>query len=380
MIIIFSFSLGIYLARKLILTKDYNIFSIKNFSLVILFCIVTIPGILLDKITSQETYFVELIGRKITEREDDKIKFLLMTELSNFSENKTVEKNLKTKNKLPEFAFSIWSDSKFSEENFNTAVIILDTNQAVLSDFIFNSQILNPDSIVKYADINFFRKKVLYNAVSDTSVMSDSLESEAMEDTDEEEISNENYSEEDISSLFIADKIVILKNETDKYYLGIVPIEKIGLRNTAFETNLGYLLLAVQYESRNFLMQSSMQMFKNYSKDNLFDKLISTPTITEYAGGEIVSSTNQDLSKANTFSLDAFREATKFKEDKSDWRYEIINNERYRTFYIIALPEKSTGIERIFSISLKRNDFKLTTFFYLKYILFVVFVYLLHSR
>lgn len=375
-IIIFSFSLGIYLARKLILTKDYNIFSIKNFSLVILFCIVTIPGILLDKITSQETYFVELIGRKITEREDDKIKFLLMTELSNFSENKIVEKNLKTKNKLPEFAFSIWSDSKFSEENFNTAVIVLDTNKIVLSDFIFNSQILNPDSIVKYADNNFFRKKALYKAVSDTSVTADSLESEAMEDTDEGEISNENYSEEDVNSLFIADKIVILKNETDKYYLGIVPIEKIGLKNTAFETNLGYLLLAVQYESRNFLMQSSMQLFKNYSKDNLFDKLISTPIITEYAGGEIVSSTNQDLSKANTFSLDAFREATKFKEDKSDWRYEIINNERYRTFYIIALPENSSGMERIFSISLKRNDFKLTTFFYLKYILFVVFVYL----
>ena len=373
-IIFLSFTFGVYLARKLILTKNYRLFSIKNFSLVILFCIVTIPGILLDKITSQETYFVELIGRKITEPEDDKIKFLLMTELSNFSEDKKIETNLKTKNKLPELGFSVWSDSKFSEENFNTAVIILDTNKVILSDFIFNSQILNPDSVLKYADVNFFKKEALYKAMEDTSSVSDSLENIAMEDSEEEEFSNENFAE-GLNSLFITDKIVILKNESEKYYLGIVPIEKIGLKNTSFETNLGFLLIAVQYESKNFLTQSSMQLFKNYSKDNLFDKLISTPIITEYSGGEIVTSTNQDLSKSNTLSLDAFRESIKFKEDKTDWRYEIINNDKFRTFYIVA-PQSGKSPERIFSISLRRNDLKLITFFYLKYVLFVVFVYL----
>ncbi len=374
-IILFSFFLGIYIARKLMLTKDYKIFTIKNFSLVILLCIVTIPGILLDKITTQETYFVELIGRKITEREDDKIKFLLMTELSNFSESKEIETNLKIKDKLTELAFSVWSESKFSEENFNTAVIILDTNKTILSDFIFNSQILNSDSILKYAEYNYFKKRNLYDRLNDTSSVSDSLENVAMEESEEDEISNENYTD-DLNTIFITDKIVIMKNESDKYYLGIVPVEKIGLKNTPFETKLGYLLLAVQYESKNFLTQSSMYLFKNYSRDNLFDKLISNPTITEYLGGEIVSSTNQDLSKANTFSLDAFRETIKFKDDKSDWRYEIINNERYRTFYIAAPQEDGSGIEKVFSISLKRNDFKLTTFFYLKYILFVVFIYL----
>ena len=373
-IIVFSFTFGVYLARKLILTKSYNLFSIKNFSVVILFCIITVPGILLEKITSQETYFVELIGRKITEQDDDKIKFLLMTELSNFSEDRNIEKNLKIKAKLPELGFSVWSDSKFSEENFNTAVIILDTNKTILSDFIFNSQVLNPDSIVKYAGENFFRKEVLYKSLSDTSSENDTLENIAMEDSEESDLFTETMSE-DLNSLFITDKIVILKNESDKYYLGIVPLEKIGLKNTSFETNLGYLLIAVQYESKNFLTQSSMQLFKNYSKDNLFDKLISTPIITEYSGGEIVTSTNQDLSKANTMSLDVFRESVRDKEDKTDWRYEIINNDKYRTFYIIA-PQVSRSAERIFSISLKRNDFKLITFFYLKYILFVVFVYL----
>ena len=374
--IILSFSFGVYLARKIILSKNYNVFSIKNFSIVILFCIITIPGILLDKITSQETYYVELIGRKITESNNDRIKFLLMTELSNISENKKIENDVKVRNRLSELAFSVWSDSKFSEENYNTAVIILDTNKKILSDFIFNSQILNSDSVLKYSDENFFKKKNSYKTVSDTSSSEDSLYSEMQDGSDEEEeVTDENPAEE-IENIFVTDKIVILKNETDKYYLGIVPIEKIGLRYTSFETNLGYLLFAVQYESKNFLTQSTMQLFKNYSKDNLFDKLISTPIITEYLGGEIVSSTNQDLSKSNTLSLDAFREAVRYKEDKSAWRYEVINNERYRTFYIIAPSENGISTERIFSISLKRNDFKLTTFFYLKYILFVVSVYL----
>ncbi|MEO8663848.1 MAG: ATP-binding protein [Ignavibacteria bacterium] len=376
MIIVLSFFMGFYAARKLMLTQKYNIFSVKNFSLIILFCIITIPGILLDKITSQETYFVELIGRKVTERDDDKIKFLLMTELTNISEDKKIENNIKDRNKLSELAFSIWSDSKFSEENFNTAVIILDTNKKILSDFVFNSKNTTPDSIVSYSDANYFKKKDLYRTIIDTTGDLDSLSDENMEEDSEDDLSAEN-NPEDISNLFITDKILILKNTADKYYLGIIPIEKIGLRNTSFQTNLGYLLVAVQYESKNFLTQSSMQLFKNYSKDNLFDKLISTPIITEYVGGEIVTSTNQDLSKANTLSLDAFHESIKSRNEKNEWRYEIINNEKYRTYYIAASQDNGTSSERIFSISLKRNDFKLTTFFYLKFILFVVLIYLL---
>ncbi len=372
LIIVFSFSFGFYLVRKILLSHHYSIFSVKNFSIIVLFCIATIPGILLEKITSQETHFVELIGRKITESDDDRIKFLLMTELSTISENTKLENTLKNKNKLPELAFSVWSDSKFSEENFNTAVIILDTNKKILSDFIFNSQSLNSDSIIKYANTNFFKKKHDIKTIVDTSAILDSTDNDY---GTEDEASFESNTG-DANNQYITDNLIILKNEADKYYLGLVPIEKIGLRNTAFHTNLGYLLVTVQYETKNFLVQSSMQIFKNYSKDNLFDKLISTPIITEYARGEIVSSTNQDLSKANTLSLDAFREAIKFRGDKFDWRYEIINNERYRTFYILAPLEKKTDSEKIFSISLRRNDFKLTTFFYLKFILFVVFVYL----
>ncbi|MEO6695045.1 MAG: ATP-binding protein [Ignavibacteria bacterium] len=385
LIILFSFSFGFYISLKIFLDKGYNIFSIKNFSLVMLFCIIIIPGILLEKITSQETNFIELIGKKFSEKEDERIKFLLLTELSNISENKNIETTLRNKNKVSELGFSVWAESKFSEENFNTAVVVVDTNKKILSDFIFNSQSLAADSIVKFADNNFFKKKISFKPEFDTAAAEDSLITD--EESDEvivgegEEIENaeevaEDSGGDDISSLYITDNILILKNENEKYYLGIVPMEKVDLKNTSFATKLGYLLVAVQYETRNFPVQSSMELFKNYSKDNLYDKLISNPIMTEYIGGEIVSSTNQDLSKSNTLSLDAFREAIKFKNNKSDWRYEIVNNEKYRTYYTLVTPQGSEN-ERIYSISLKRNDFKLTTFFYLKFILFAVVIYLL---
>ncbi|MBK7253884.1 MAG: hypothetical protein IPI04_08185 [Ignavibacteria bacterium] len=204
----------------------------------------------------------------------------------------------------------------------------------------------------------------------------DSLEQdEDILDEEDEFFSNTNSAGSDNFSA--TDNIIILDNKEDKYYLGIVPVEKADLKNTTFATNLGYLMIAVQYESKNLLFQSSIQLFKNYTKDNLFEKLISDPIITEYIGGEIISSNNKDLSKANTLSLDAFRESVKTKNEKNNWRYELINNEKYRTYYILASPSDGSIIERIYSISLKRNDFKLTTFFYLKFILFAVFVYLL---
>lgn len=373
LIIFFSFGFGVFLGVRIFLSNKYRIFSAKNISIIILFCTIIIPGILLENITSQETEFVEIIGKNIAEQDNDKIKFLLMTELSNIAESKRLEKDIRNKNKLTELGFSIWAESKFSEENFNSAIIILDTNKKIQSDFIFNSDVLIPDSIIVFASSNLKSIKPVFE--TETNVFNDSIDSEYILEEDEEY--TEDVPELSSKNIFVSDNVIIMDNSDEKYYLGIVPIEKVELKNTSFATTLGYLLVAVQYESKNLLVQSSLQLFKNYSKDNFYEKLISKPVITEYVGGEVFSSTNRDLSKDNTISLDAFRESVRDKGEKSNWRYEIINNEKYRTFYILANSKENTGKERIYSISLKRNDFKLTVFFYLKFILFAVFVYLL---
>ncbi len=369
LIIILSFTLGIYLSFKLYFSKTYNVFSLRNFSVIVIFCMVTVPGILLEKITSQETHFVELIGSRISEKEDDRVRYLLITELSRLTDNKNLESDLIDKSKQQELAFSVWSDSKFSEESFNTAVIITDTNRRKKSDFIFGPADMNSDSVLAFAEKNFFKKKTV-DLVKDSLFLSDTLA------TEEEEIEEFEFESEEPENVYETDKITVLKNDIEKYYLAIVPIEILNLRGTSFETKLGYLMTAVEYDSKNYLLQSATQLFRNYSGDKLFDKLISTPVITEYVGGDIAGSTNRDLSKENTISLNAFKESIKNKPEKSGWRYEIINNEKYRTYYIQAAPEELTLDERIFAISLKRNDIKLIVFFYLKFILFTLVIYI----
>jgi len=375
-IIVSVFLFGSYLGWKLYKFKNYNVYSLKNFSVLILICIITIPGILLENITSQETRYVELIGNKIADKDDDKIKFLLLTELSDISNDKKIENNIRNKNKLKELGFSIWNESKFSEENLNTSVIILDTNRKVVSDFMFNSNAMILDSIIAFANKEYFIKKESLENIPDSSDFTDSLSfADDPENEEEMDFSEESF-KEDLNNLFITDKILILNNEEENYYLGIVPVERVDLKNTIYETNLGYLLVAVQYESKNLLQQSSVQIFKTYSRDNLFDKLISEPVITEYVNGEIVSSTSRDQSKSNTLSLNVFRDAVKFKDEKSDWRYEVINNEKFRSFYILDRNIDKSMNERIYSVSLKRNDVKLTFFFYLKFTLFAFLIYM----
>lgn len=373
LIIGLSFAFGVYLSVKSYLSRSFRVFTIRNFSIIVIFCLITVPGILLEKLTSQETNVVELIGGKLSEKEDDRIRFLLITELSKLAENRRVESEIFNKSMQEELAFSLWSDSKFSDETYNTSFIVTDTNRKLLSDFVFGPAEMISDSVTAFLERSYFRKKKPA-PVPDTAVTADSLEL-AEEEAEEEE--EEFVPEEFLSgALSAADKVVILKNEIENYYIGFVPLERINLRGTAYETRLGYLLAAVEYESKNYLLQSSTQLFRNYSGDKLFDKLISTPVITEYIGGDIAGSTNRDLSKEGTVSLNAFRESVKNKPDKSGWRYETINNEKYRTYYIQAAPEELTQDERIFAISLKRNDVKLIVFFYLKFILFAVVVYL----
>jgi signal transduction histidine kinase len=385
LIILLSLVMAFYLSRKIFLKRDFTVFTLKNFSIIIFFCLITIPNILLEKITSQESYFVELIGNKISEREDDRIKFLLMTELSKFSEDQKTEIAIKNKNVIEEHAFSLWADSKFSEENFNTAVILIDSNKNVLSDFIFNPFGLNKDSLLAFVDKYVFEKKLSFDMENDSIEIDDEMPIfEINADTlfDENDIDNflnQFESSEDYSEDYSIGNILILKNKKDKYYTGITPIEVSNLKGTEYSRIIAYLIVGIQYESKNLLLQSSMQLFRSYTKDNLLDKLISTPVITEYINGEITSSTNPDLSKTSILSLDAFRETIKFRDDNSSWRLETINDEKYKTFYTLAPADESEAnvSERIYSISLKRTDLKLISFFYLKFILFTVVIYLI---
>jgi len=276
----------------------------------------------------------------------------------------------------PNLHFYLWAESKLNSENFNSAIIILDTNRKVLSDFNVNASKLCTDSVVDFVNKKFFKLSFdIKDSAADTSLIDEELE-----EIEEEE--GEQLPDDDIYLPVIFDNINILKNSNEKYYVGISPIEIPELRYTQYARILGYILIAIHSESKNLLPQSSQDIFKNYTKDNLLDKLISEPVITEFLNGKVINSTDIEVSRINAKSLEPFREYLKSAENKKTWRFETINDDRYETFYLLSQPQNidevtdyKTGVERIYAISLKREDVTLTTFYYLKFILFTIFVY-----
>ena len=169
-----------------------------------------------------------------------------------------------------------------------------------------------------------------------------------------------------------------MQNKEMKFYCGIKAIEKENLKNSKYKRLLGYILIAAQYDVKNFLAQSGMQIFKNFSRDNLINKLTTTPVISEFSDGDLVSSNNKDVSRSFVKSLDLFRESVNDKIDKSSLRYDQVENQLYKSFYILTTQKMGKNlIEKIYVVSIKLNDFGQTTFFIFKFLIFVVILYII---
>ena len=145
-----------------------------------------------------------------------------------------------------------------------------------------------------------------------------------------------------------------------------------------FSSVIGYVIMAVEYDSRSYATQPATELFVNFTKDNLENKLISTAVISEFTNGELVSSSDKEISKSFLKSIDAFRESVKDKIDKSAWRYDEFENNIYKSFYVLTTRMSAgSSEEKIFIVSSGINNFSVMTFFAFKYLLFVMLVYLI---
>ncbi len=351
---------ALYINRQINIKRSYTFNSILNVSILVLICVIFVPVVLLNKITSQENKYLELVAKSISDRADEKINILLSTSLEDIADNPILEYEIVNKNKYPKLAFNIWSETKLDQEDLNTAVFVLDTAKRLISDFNINPGELNSDSVVSFA---------VRNIPNNRATLPEEIGEELDDDTGTE-------TDEDAPE--IGGFETVLRNMEMKFYCGIKPVERIDLKNSKFNRVLGYVVIAAQYDAKNFLSQSSMQIFKSFTRDNLINKLTSQPVISEFTDGELAGSSNRDVSKSFVKSLDLFRESVRDKIDKSALRYDDVEGQLYKSYYVLINQgglRNNTNFEKIYVVSLKLNDFGLITFFVFKYLLYVVVVY-----
>lgn len=362
LILLLSAFFTLYVQRQLHIVRDYKFINVVNFSLILLACAIFVPAILLNKITSLENKYLEKAAKEISQQSSDKISFLISSTLEDVSDDIQIETDLKDKNKVSKLAFNIWAKSKFYEEDLNSAVFILDTAKKIVSDFNINPVELLSDSVVSFSLKNIDNK-------SETESLSESTETDAEPET------------LDFSTVMNTMQIEasgVIQNKEMKFYSAIMPLEKTDLKNSKFNKVIGYIIIAAGYDAKNFLTQSNLGIFNNFTRDNILNKLTSNPVITEYSESELVGSSNKDISKSLVKSLDAFRESVKDKIDKSALRFDEFENEFYKSYYVQSTVKNANSLntEKIYIVSVKVNDFSLNTFFFFRYLLFVVLVYL----
>lgn len=377
--VILIFIFAYYLNRRIFLRKSDSIFSLRSLSLSFLIGLVITPILILDTSKSQETKYVELIGSHLASQNKQMIAALMASELDRLTGDNQVNALFKDKDEIKKLPFRLWKESKLSSENYNSAVFIVDGEFNFKSEFNISPATINLDSVISFTKRNYFEKELTYSTPD--YLMSDSIAiNDTISDT-ENGIIEEGRVPETLPIMY--EDITVLREPRSNYYIAIKSIEDPYLKGTSRESQLGYIIFVVHSEYKTLLPFTTFQLFGDFTIERLIDKLTVKPVITEFLNGEIVNSTDPEISRSITKNLDAFRQHLLRREGSKYWRYENINGKDYRTFYILAEPtnyeeygENLESAERIFAVSIMYDDVTSLMFFYFKFILFATFVFL----
>ncbi|MCE1165136.1 MAG: ATP-binding protein [Bacteroidetes bacterium] len=369
-VIALLFIYAVYLSNFLVQKRSFSFFSLRNISVVFLLSMIVTPVIMLDITKSQETRYIENIGSELVENQNDKIVYLISDELGKFKDDRELETYIKDDSKTQKLAFYLWSESKFSYAKYKSDLMVLDTSGKVISDFNTSNSLINSDSVSSFLKRNYFASDIDFSADESDSTFAD--------EDDESYLTDEGGAGPEPVTF---DNITIFENRKHKYFAGIIPLEKVGLRNTEFEEVIGYVVIALNSENINFYSENEFNAKFDGQEDAVPERLLSRPVLTEILNGDVINSTNIDISRALLKYLPQFEESIKNSDKPVSWRYDMLMNERYRTYYIQSPvtdnEENGLGLndEKIFSVSIKRDDFGLLSFYFLKFVLFSLTVF-----
>ncbi len=362
------FLISTYFFRQISSKRNIPLFTVKNLSLILLGCIIITPVLILEFTKSQETFYVEKIGAELTENQSDKIIFLLSDELSKLKEDTYIDEYITDENKAVKLPYFIWSKGKFNYEKYKSDLILTDTSKRIISDFNNSNNLINSDSVIAFLKKNYFSRNII-NDIDESDTLQEEMDFKFNPDFDLTE------SPEPI----FFDNIIIIENTSEKYFAGILPIENEDLRNTQYAELKGYIIAVLNSETINLFTDNQFTGNSNINSGNISDRLISKPVITEILNDEIINTTEAEVSKSVLKFTGLFNESIKTTEKNSSWRYDQLVNERYRSYYIKINSPVNSPDERIFVISIKRDDFSLLMFYFLKFVLFALTVFVVFN-
>lgn len=364
-IVLVIFVTGFYIVKNAYSQRNLELFNLRNFFVVFLASVIIMPIVLLYNLKLKEPDYIESLSKSITNLEEEKAIIILSNVLHDINTDKAIENLILDKSKLQGLAFKLWSESKLVNESYNSAILILDTNKKIVSDFNINPISIETDSALNYAMIKFFNKPYIYSPPDNDTLI--------------EEIDLENTDYDFYPVMF--ENVTIFKNPVEKYYIGITSIERSLYKNTPQAKLLGYVLIILKSDIKNLVSQQQL-LFRGQDKDNLMFKLIKKPEVCEFVNSEIENATDLVIADELKNYISEFSKYVLSSKKKNQWKRIYINDEEYNTYFYYAEPKnieerKSTTPERIITIAVKERDYGTYIFYYFKYFLINMVIFII---
>jgi len=311
---------GIMVFRKIVHGQSFGV--IKTSAIVLLLSIVIIYPLLDDKVREYQREVVQVAASELVQPVDGWMTFILNETMSQISTDENLIAELQEENneRLPALAFQVWATSRLSHEGYNSAVIIMDTTNHVLSRFSVGI----PDR-----DITQFLASLQPLRASQAFITS------------------------------------LTESRGRKKYVGFMPI-----LNEEGKALGGVWILLPARESvlSKALAPEILRSYRSEGANGEFENII----ISEFINGELSSSTADDFPRGYRMPDEVYVMLRERKSGATTWIKETIEGDSYSSYYIVA--ESVNGKERMLALSIKELDIRWHIFNFSKMGLFYLVV------
>ncbi len=316
--LVFTIMLAVVAAivlRKVLPGQSFGI--VKTSATMLILSTITAYPLLHEKIYEYQREEIQVAASKLVQPEDGWMTFVLKESSSQISADENLTEALQEgdSERFPALAFQMWATSRLSREGYNSAVIIADTTNRVLSRFSVG---------IPERDIIQFLTSLRPVKALPSYVTS------------------------------------VTEARGRKEYVG----ESLILNDNGNVSGAVWILLPARGNVLSEVVTPEiLRSYENEGAIGGFENVI----ISEFIGGELSSSTADDFPRGYLVPDGVYAMLAESKSN-AGWIKETIEGNSYSSYYVIA--ESVNGRDRMFAFSTKELDFRWHIFAFFKIALF----------